>query len=102
MISNERPLPYARFRKPQVKPKPRRLIPEMVISEETVLIERKQIVMRLKENGAGRFLRITETNGVHFNSVIIPANGLEAFQKCIASVVEASRNIPPKSDEPVI
>src|SRR5262249_19062127 len=104
MTSNERPSPYLRFHKPRLrpKPKPRHSTPEIVISEETVQIERKQILMKLKENRGGRFLRITETNGVHFNSVIIPANGLEAFQKCIASMIEISQSVPAKSDEPFV
>jgi hypothetical protein len=84
----------------EARPKPRPLIPEMVISEESIQIERKQIQMKLKENRGGRFLRIVETNGVRFNSVVIPASGLVEFQKCLASIIEASQATPPESDLP--
>jgi hypothetical protein len=103
MISNERPSPFARFRRQQARqarPTPKPVVPEMVISEESVQIERKQIQMKLKENRGGRFLRIVETNGVRFNSVVIPASGLADFQKCLATIVEASQTMPPQSDLP--
>jgi hypothetical protein len=100
MISNERPSPFERLRRMEARPKPRPLIPDTAISEESIQIERKQILLKLKENRGGRFLRIVETNGVRFNSVVIPASGLVEFQKCLAAIIEASQNTPPTSDLP--
>jgi hypothetical protein len=63
-----------------------------------VQIERKTLVLTLKENSRGRFLRITEEAKGHRNAIIIPAPGLEEFKKLLDEMVKASNEIPPKAE----
>jgi hypothetical protein len=55
-------------------------------------------VLALKENPRGRFLRITEDVGGRRDTVIIPAPGLEEFQKVLEEMVKASAETPPKAE----
>jgi hypothetical protein len=57
-------------------------------------IERKTFVLVLKENIRGRFLRISEEVGGRRDTIIIPASGLEAFQKLLADMVKAANELP--------
>jgi hypothetical protein len=59
-------------------------------------IDRKTFVLTLKENLRGRFLRISEEVGGRRDTIIIPASGLEAFQKLLADMVKASNELPPQ------
>ena len=62
--------------------------PKPPVNEDTlksakIQIERKTFVLALKENPRGRFLRITEDVGGRRDTIIIPAPGLEEFQKAV-------------------
>jgi hypothetical protein len=92
MISNERPSPYG-HRHFGV---PRRTVTEDTLRTERVQIERKTFVFTLKENPRGRFLRITEDVSGRRDTIIIPAPGLEDFQRVIQEMVDASNAIPLK------
>ncbi len=97
MISNERPSPYGHrhYDAPYGQPKPP--VVEDTLKTGQVQIERKTLVLMLKENPRGRFLRITEEAVGHRNSIIIPAPGLEEFRKLLDEMVKASNEIPPKN-----
>ena len=93
MISNERPSPYGR--RPYGQPKPP--VNEDTLKSEKIQIERKTFIFTLKENPRGRFLRITEDVGGRRDPIIIPATGLEEFNKLVDVMVKASSEIPLKS-----
>ncbi len=99
MISNERPSPYGsrpHGDRPSGPPKPP--VNEETLKSAKIQIERKTFVFALKENPRGRFLRITEDVGGRRDTVIIPAPGLEEFQKVLDEMVKASAETPPKAD----
>lgn len=93
MISNERPSPYGN-RPPYGSPKP--ASNEDTLKSDSLQIERKTFVFTLKENPRGRFLRITEDVGGRRDSIIIPAPGLEDFQRLLQEMVKTSADTPPK------
>ncbi len=95
MISNERPSPYG-HRHFGV---PRPPVNEDTLRTDKVQIERKTFVFTLKENPRGRFLRITEDVSGRRDTIIIPAPGLEDFQRVIQAMLEASNAIPLKEAE---
>jgi hypothetical protein len=92
MISNERPSPYGR--QPYFQPKPE--VHEDTLKQGLLDIERKTFMFTLKENISGRFLRISEVVGGRRDTIIIPATGLEAFQKLLADMLKAANELPPK------
>ena len=94
MISNERSVPYGG--RSYGSPKPP--VNEDTLKSDKVQIERKTFVFTLKENPRGRFLRITEDVGGRRDTIIIPAPGLEDFQRILDDMVKASGEIPPKAD----
>jgi hypothetical protein len=69
---------------------------EATLKQGLLDIERKTFVLTLKENIRGRFLRISEEVSNRRDTIIIPATGLEAFQKLLADMVKASNELPPK------
>ena len=93
MISNERPSPYGK--RPFGPPKQQ--VPEDTLRTERVQIERKTFVFTLKENLRGRFLRITEDVSGRRDTIIIPAPGLEDFQKMLEQMIQSSNETPPKA-----
>src|SRR5690348_6138812 len=94
MISNDRPSPF-RGRPPGP---PRPPINEDTLKTDKVQIERKTFVFTLKENPRGRFLRITEDVGGRRDTIIIPAPGLEDFKRMLDGMVQASTDIPTKTE----
>lgn len=58
----------------------------------TVVVERKQFTLALRENHRGRYLRITEENNGRFNTVVVPADDKEAIGKFVESL-EALRTL---------
>jgi len=104
MISNERPFPYGRQPYDSQFRQPRPPVVEDTLKSGGIQIERKTFSMALKENPRGRFLRITESTvestKPHFASVIIPATGLQDFQKLLADMVKAAGEIPAKKESP--
>ena len=73
---------------------------EATLLRQEILIERKEFALALKENSRGRFIRVVESNGNYFASIIVPANGLAAFQKLLDDMIQADREIPPKGANP--
>jgi hypothetical protein len=111
MISNERQWPHLRrpqqgYRQPNRQqydyaPQPQRpFVPEDTLKTGEFQSERKFFVLTLKENARGRFLRITEEGNGKRNSVVIPATGLNDFQKLLEEMVKASDGIPAKTEPP--
>jgi hypothetical protein len=98
MISNERPSPYGR--RPYGQPKPP--VNEDTLKSDKVQIERKTFIFTLKENPRGRFLRITEDVGGRRDTIIIPATGLEDFEKLLGEMVKVSNEMPTKSSSPEV
>jgi PurA ssDNA and RNA-binding protein len=99
MISNERPAPFgsrSHGDRPHGNPKPP--VNEDTLKTAKIQIERKTFVLALKENLRGRFLRITEDVGGRRDTIIIPAPGLEEFQKVLDEMVKASAETPPKAE----
>ena len=60
-----------------------------------VRVERKLLILDLKQNPQGRFLRIIEeVNGRH-NAIVVPATGLELFRDTLNEVINTSKTLPP-------
>ena len=58
-------------------------------------LKRRAVTFVLKKNPHGRFLRITtEEKDGRYNSLIIPAEGLEEFTKWVVEMAEASKKLP--------
>jgi hypothetical protein len=99
MISNDRSAPYGNRphgERPHGSAKPP--VTEDTLKSAKVQIERKTFILALKENTRGRFLRITEDVGGRRDTIIIPAPGLEEFKKLVEEMVQASAEIPPKTE----
>jgi PurA ssDNA and RNA-binding protein len=57
-------------------------------------LERRAVTFALKKNPHGRFLRITtEEKDGRYNSLIIPAEGLEEFKKWVVEMAKASKKL---------
>jgi len=56
------------------------MIEEKVIAEHSLTIERKTFTLSLRENGGGKFLRVTEEKNGRRNTIIVPGSGLAEFQ----------------------
>ncbi|MFO1498873.1 MAG: RNA-binding protein [Verrucomicrobiota bacterium] len=95
MISNERPSPYGHRSHPHQPSKPS--VVEETIKTDKVQIERKTFVFTLKENPRGRFLRITEDVNGRRDTIIIPATGLEDFNRVFVDMLKASQETPTKA-----
>ena len=106
MISHERPFRNDGPHHGGHQPAPRPPVQEETIHVEKIQIERKTIVVALKENPRGRFLRITEDVGGRRDTVIIPSTGLEEFLRVIEDMIDADYdrdaelNPPVAGDEP--
>jgi hypothetical protein len=93
MISNDPSSPYGGRPYGSYPPKPP--VNEETLKTEKIQIERKTFMFTLRENPRGRFLRITEDVGGRRDTIIIPAPGLEEFQKVVNAMVKASASSPP-------
>ena len=106
MISHERPSPYYRrpYQKPYQQPyqghyqqygnqQPRPQIQEETLKTCNLEVERKSFRLALKENSRGRFLRVTESGGNKFSSIVVPASGLADFQLMINEMVSVARDV---------
>jgi len=63
-----------------------------------IQVERKTIVLKLKENHRGRFLRISEESDTKRSSVIIPSTGLTEFKRLVEEMEKTSGEIQPKGE----
>lgn len=100
MYSNDRQPAYGNRVYGGYTPKPP--VPEDTLRTEKLQIERKSFLLTLRENARGRFLRITEDVGGRFNSIIIPATGLEDFKKLVDEMVKLSIETPLKAPAPQV
>jgi hypothetical protein len=51
----------------------------------------------LKENPRGRFVRITESNGSKFNSIMVPESGLADFLRVLNEMVAVAGDVQAKA-----
>ena len=68
---------------------------DTVIASKELQIERKIFSIELRENGRGRFLRITEEAHGRRNTVIVPSTGLNEFMAAADEVCAAGNELPP-------
>ena len=80
---------------PQRPPLDRPRVPEVMLKELFVQVERKLFVLALKQNERGRFLRLTEEANDRFTTLIIPSTGLEDLHKALGEIIAASGSLPP-------
>lgn len=80
---------------PYPKPPP---MQEETIRTASLEVERKTYTLTLSENPRGRLLRIVEGTQGRRNCIIIPATGLEDFQKAYEQLLATARELPPKDN----
>ena len=68
---------------------------DQVIASKEMQIERKRIIIELRENDRGSFLRIIEEAHGRRNAVIIPSPGLSEFTAAIDEVLQLAANATP-------
>jgi PurA ssDNA and RNA-binding protein len=73
---------------------PRSPVQESMLKSAAIQVERKTIILKLKQNHRGRFLRISEENNTKINSVIIPSTGLTEFKRLVEEMEKASSEMP--------
>ncbi len=56
---------------------------DSILESRELQIERKQFAIDLRENGRGKFLRITEDSQGHRNVIIVPISGVDDFADAI-------------------
>ncbi len=66
---------------------------ENTLASRELQIERKHVIIELRENDRGRFLKITEEAHGRRNSVIIPSTGLDEFETLLDEVLTAGEEI---------
>ena len=67
---------------------------EETLKSGQMQLERRAFTFMLKKNAHGRFLRITtEEKEGRYNSLIIPAEGLEEFKKLVVEMAKASKKL---------
>ena len=72
-----------------------RQIMDQIIANKEIQIERKRIIVELRENARGSFLRMTEEAGGRRNAIIVPLAGLPEFTAAIDEVLQQAGNIAP-------
>ena len=95
MFSNDKH-PSSDWRPSGYQPKP--FLQENLLYGNQIVIERKELTITLRENPKGRFIRIVERGGNHQASIIIPSTGFKDFQKVLADMVKAEKEIPTKAN----
>jgi hypothetical protein len=85
--------PYGNY--PQRPPVDRPRVPEVMLKELFVQVERKLFVLALKQNERGRFLRLTEEVNERHTTVIIPSTGLQELHQALGEMIAASGELPP-------
>lgn len=63
---------------------------DSIIESKELQIERKLFAIDLRENGRGKFLRITEESQGHRNVIIVPISGVDDFVDAIDDVLDAA------------
>ena len=65
-----------------------------LLASKEMQVERKHLVIEMRENDRGRFLRITETAHGRRNAVIVPSTGLEEFTAAIGEILSIAQKAP--------
>ena len=92
MFSNDQPSNLRRSHGDS--PKSGQRVQEATLFKQEIFIERKEFSLVLKENPRGRFIRIVESNGNYFASIIVPSSGLADFQRLLNEMIKADKEIP--------
>ena len=88
--ANEQPLDATTGMETQPRTPPM----EETLKTGQMQLERRAVTFALKKNPHGRFLRITtEEKDGRYNSLIIPAEGLEEFKKWVVEMAKASKKL---------
>jgi hypothetical protein len=87
MTTNDRPPGH---RRPFYSSGPRPAGDEKTLKLERLHIERKTFTLALKENPRGLYVRITEDVGSHWDTIIVPAAGLEEFIRALEGMAEVA------------
>jgi hypothetical protein len=61
---------------------------DQIIAKQEMQVERKRIIIEVRENTRGSFLRITEEAGGRRNAIIVPSPGLAEFTATIDEVLQ--------------
>ncbi len=64
---------------------------DTILAIQELQIERKHVLIEIRENARGRFLKIVETTAGKRNTVIIPESGINDFNTAIDSVISKLR-----------
>ena len=67
---------------------------EQIVKSEQLQIDRKTLVLTLKKNQRGDYVRISERAGSHQNTIIFSATGIRGLIKILAGM---ARNVGPKA-----
>ncbi len=65
-----------------------------IIEARELQIERKHFHVELRENGRGKFLRITEETHGRRNTIIVPSTGVDELTAVIGEVIENAERAP--------
>ena len=64
---------------------------EQILKSEQLQIDRKTLVLTLKKNRQGDYLRISEQAGSHQNTIIFPATGIRDLIKILDDMAKTVR-----------
>ena len=82
------------------EPVPKPTLQEDTLKSEKLQIERKTFILALKQNPRGRFVRITEDVGGRRDTIIIPASGLQEFQRALNEIAKAAAATEQQAQQP--
>lgn len=68
--------------------------PDETLAEDKLVLEYKTFLLSLRENSRGRVLRISEAANGRFNTIMVPASGLDDFKQIVDALVKASAEMP--------
>lgn len=83
---------------PQYSPERPAYKPFDTLAEGKVVLEYKTFLFSLRENQRGRVLRISEVANGRFNTIMIPAAGLDDVMQILNEMVKAGGEIPSLPD----
>ncbi len=63
------------------------------LASEKVHVERKVFFLDLKENGRGRFLKITEDVSGRRDTILLPASAFEDFREALNRIMDVEARL---------
>ena len=75
---------------------------ETILAHRELHIERKYVIIELRENERGRFLKICETAAGRRNIVIVPDSGMAEFARALVSILGAHPVVGGDGKRPVM